>query len=73
MQWIQTIIFLLAANGLLTLFGVRFNDFLHMLARTRKSWKSNSSLRLREGKGGSLSSNGSPSLCSHWGPWQRCS
>ena len=37
MQWIQTIIFLLAANGLLTLFGVRFNDFLHVLARTRKS------------------------------------
>ena len=33
MQWIQTIIFLLAANGLLTLFGVRFNDFLHVKHR----------------------------------------
>ena len=37
MQWIQTIIFLLAANGLLTLSSVRFNDFLQVLARTRKS------------------------------------
>ena len=37
MQWIQTIIFLLAANGLLTLSSVRFNDFLHVLAGTRKS------------------------------------
>ena len=37
MQWIQIIIFLLVINGLFTLFAVRFNDFLHMLARTRKS------------------------------------
>ena len=37
MQWIQIIIFLLAVNGLFALFSVRFNDFLHVLARTRKS------------------------------------
>lgn len=37
MQWIQIILFLLIINGLFTLFSVRFNDFLHMLARTRKS------------------------------------
>ncbi len=37
MQWIQTIIFLLTINGLFTLFSVRFNDFLHVLARTQKS------------------------------------
>lgn len=37
MQWIQIIIFLLTANGLLTLSAVRFNDFLHMLASSRKS------------------------------------
>lgn len=37
MQWIQIIIFLLIINGLFTLFSVRFNDFLHVLARTRKS------------------------------------
>lgn len=37
MQWIQIIIFLLAVNGLFALFSIRFNDFLHVLARTRKS------------------------------------
>lgn len=37
MQWIQIILFLLIINGLFTLFSVRFNDFLHVLARTRKS------------------------------------
>lgn len=37
MQWIQIIIFLLIVNGLFTLFSVRFNDFLHVLAATRKS------------------------------------
>ena len=37
MQWIQIIIFLLTINGLFTLFSVRFNDFLHVLARTQKS------------------------------------
>ena len=37
MQWIQIIIFLLAVNGLFALFSVHFNDFLHVLARTRKS------------------------------------
>ena len=37
MQWIQIIIFLLAVNGLFALFAVRFNDFLHVLASTRKS------------------------------------
>ena len=37
MQWIQIIIFLLAVNGLFALFSVRFNDFLHVLASTRKS------------------------------------
>ena len=37
MQWIQIIIFLLAVNGLFALFSVPFNDFLHVLARTRKS------------------------------------
>lgn len=37
MQWIQLTIFLLLTSGLLTLFGVRFNDFLHMLAASKKS------------------------------------
>lgn len=37
MQWIQLAIFLLLVSGLLTLFNVRFNDFLHILAASRKS------------------------------------
>ena len=37
MQWIQIIIFLLVINGLFALSAVRFNDFLHVLARTQKS------------------------------------
>ena len=36
MQWIQIIIFLLVINGLFALSAVRFNDFLHVLARTQK-------------------------------------
>ena len=37
MQWIQIIVFLLIINGLFALFSVRFNDFVHVLARSRKS------------------------------------
>lgn len=37
MQWIQLAIFLLLVSGLLTLFNVRFNDFLHVLAISGKS------------------------------------
>lgn len=37
MQWIQIIVFLLIVNGLFTLFSVRFNDFVHVLARTQRS------------------------------------
>lgn len=37
MLWIQIITFLLIINGLFTLFNVRFNDFLHLLAPTKKS------------------------------------
>lgn len=37
MQWMQIIIFLLIVNGLFTLFSVRFNDFVHVLAQTQKS------------------------------------
>ena len=37
MQWIQIIICLLVVNGLFALFSVRFNDFLHILAATKKS------------------------------------
>ena len=37
MQWILIIIFVLIANGLFTLFDVRFIDFLHVLAPAKKS------------------------------------
>lgn len=37
MQWILIIIFVLIANGLFTLFEVRFIDFLHVLAPAKKS------------------------------------
>lgn len=37
MLWIQIITFLLIINGLFTLFNVRFNDFLHLLAPSKKS------------------------------------
>ena len=37
MQWIQIIMFLLIVNGLFTLFSVRFNDFVHVLAHTKRS------------------------------------
>lgn len=37
MLWIQIAIFLLIVNGLFTLFDVRFNDFLHLLAPSKKS------------------------------------
>ncbi len=37
MQWIQIIVFLLIINGLFALFSVRFNDFVHVLARRQKS------------------------------------
>ena len=37
MLWIQIITFLLIVNGLFTLFNVRFNDFLHLLAPSKKS------------------------------------
>lgn len=37
MLWIQIAIFLLIVNGLFTLLDVRFNDFLHLLAPSKKS------------------------------------
>lgn len=37
MLWIQIAIFLLTVNGLFTLLDVRFNDFLHLLAPSKKS------------------------------------
>lgn len=37
MLWIQIITFLLIINGLFALFNVRFNDFLHLLAPSKKS------------------------------------
>ena len=37
MLWIQIITFLLIINGLFTLFNVHFNDFLHLLAPSKKS------------------------------------
>lgn len=37
MQWIQIIIFLLIVSGLFSVFSVRFNDFLHVLAPAQKS------------------------------------
>lgn len=37
MQWIQIVIFLLIVSGLFSLFSVRFNDFLHVLAPAQKS------------------------------------
>lgn len=37
MQWIQFIIFLLIVSGLFTIFGVRSNDFLHVLSSSKKS------------------------------------
>lgn len=37
MHWIQLIMFLLIVNGLFALFSIRSNDFLHVLAASRKS------------------------------------
>jgi Flp pilus assembly protein TadB len=37
MQWIQIVIFLLIVSGLFSLFSVRFNDFLHVLAPAQKN------------------------------------
>lgn len=37
MLWIKIIIFLLLVSGLFTIFSVRFNDFLHLLAPTSRS------------------------------------
>ena len=37
MQWIQVILFLLIANGLLSLFQVRINDFLQVFTFSGKS------------------------------------
>jgi hypothetical protein len=37
MQWIHIVIFLLIVNGLFTLFYVRFNDFIHVIAHTKNS------------------------------------
>ncbi|MBQ8280633.1 MAG: hypothetical protein IJZ23_12395 [Roseburia sp.] len=37
MLWIKIIIFLLLVSGLFTIFSVRFNDFLHLLAPSSRS------------------------------------
>ena len=37
MLWIKIIIFLLLVSGLFTIFSVRFNDFLHLLAQSSRS------------------------------------
>ena len=37
MLWIKIIIFLLLVSGLFTIFSVKFNDFLHLLAPTSRS------------------------------------
>ena len=37
MLWIKIIIFLLLVSGLFTIFSVRFNDFLHLLALSSRS------------------------------------
>ena len=37
MKWMLLSVFLLLSGGLLTLFGVRFNDFLHAMTLSRKS------------------------------------